>query len=324
MPTKIEISHKTIFFTVFFLAFLWLLFQIKDIILLVFVAFIFMAALKPWVERVEKLKIPRFLAILIVYSFLFFILAVTLIFVLPPLVTQTSNLGKYLPKYLEAALPFVNLHLQTLIDQFAPLGENLIRITISFFSNIFTLVTIFIFTFYFLLERAHLREFLISFVGKQAEKRLIEIFRKIENRLGRWIRAQISLCLIVGVTSYIGLSILRVNFALPLAILAGMLEIIPTLGPIVSAIPAILIAAFTSPLLGVAVIALYFIIQQLENTLIVPQVMKKTIGLPPLVTFLALLIGGRIAGIAGAVLSIPTVLMLEVIISSLSITAKKE
>lgn len=324
MPTKIEISHKTIFFTIFLLFFLWLLFQIKDIILLIFVAFIFMSALKPLVEKVEKLKIPRFLAILIVYSFLLFILAISLIFVLPPLVAQTSSLSKYLPKYLEVALPYVNLHLQTIIDQFAPLGENLIRITLSFFSNIFTLVTIFIFTFYFLLERAHLREFLIGFVGKQAETKIIDIFKKIENRLGRWIRAQISLCLIVGIASYVGLSILKVNFALPLAIFAGMLEIVPNLGPIISAIPAVLIAALTSPLLGVAVIALYFIIQQLENTLIVPQIMQKTVGLPPLVTFLALLIGGKIAGVAGAVLSIPIVLMLQVIISSLSFTAKKQ
>lgn len=315
MPTKIEISHKTIFFTVFFLLFLWVLLQIRDVIILFFISFIFMSALKPFVERMEKFKIPRPLAVLIVYLSLFFIFAISLTFIFPPLITQTATLGKYLPKYIEAALPFLDLHLKTIMDQFAPLGENILRITISFFSNIFALVTIFLFTFYFLLGRAHLRKFLIDFIGEEGGRRIIEIIKKIENRLGDWVRAQLTLCLIVGAASFLGLTLLRVNFALPLAIIAGALEMVPTLGPIISAIPAVLIAALTSPLLGLAVIALYFIVQQLENSLIVPQVMKKVTGLPPLVTFLSLLIGGRLAGLAGVLLSVPVVLALQTLIS---------
>lgn len=320
MPTKIEISHKTIFFTVFFLGFLWLLLQIRDILILLFVSFIFMSALKPYVDRLENFKIPRTVAILIIYLCFFLILVASLMFVFPPLINQTVSLGKYLPKYLDVALPFLNLHLKTIIDQFVPLGENILRITFSFFSNIFALATIFVFTFYFLLERARLRKFLTGFVGKEGEQRIIEIIKKVEDRLGRWVRAQLTLCLIVGITSFVGLTLLGVNFALPLAILAGVLEIIPNLGPIISAVPAVLIAALTSPLLGFAVIALYFIVQQLENTLIVPQVMKKTIGLPPLVTLLSLLIGARFAGVAGAILAIPLVLTLQTLFSQLFVS----
>ena len=282
-----------------------------------------MSALKPLVEKIEKFKLPRFLAILIVYFFLFFALAASLTFILPPLIAQTSNLGKYLPKYLEVALPFVNLHLQTIIDQLAPLGENLLKITISFFSNILALAITLIFAFYLLLERTHLRKFLVDFVGNDGGRKMTEIIKKIESRLGSWVRAQFILCLIVGLASFVGLTLLKVNFALPLAILAGMLEIVPNLGPIISAIPAVLIAVFISPVLGLAVIALYFIIQQLENTLIVPQVMKKTVGLPPLITFLSLLIGGRMAGLAGAVLSIPIVLAVQVVISELIVAQNK-
>lgn len=323
MLTKVEISHKTIFFTVFFLLSLWLLLQIKDIIILLFVSFIFMSALQPFVNKLEEFKIPRLFAILIVYLSLFFLLAISLTFIFPPLISQTSNLGRYLPKYLEVALPFLNLHLKTIINQFVPLGGNILKITFSFFSNIFSLATILVFTFYFLLGRVHLREFLIDFVGKEGGEKIIEVIKKIENRLGSWVRAQLTLALIVGAASFLGLSLLKVNFALPLAILAGALEIIPTLGPIISAIPAVLIAALTSPLLGVAVTALYFIIQQLENSLIVPQVMKKATGLPPLVTFLSLLIGGRLAGLAGVLLSVPTVLALQTLISEFFATKNK-
>lgn len=322
MPTKIEISHKTIIFTVFFLIFLWLVLQIRDILIMLFISFIFMSALKPLVESLERLKIPRLFAILFVYLSLFGFFVIFLIFVFPPLIAQTSTLGGYLPKYVGIALPFLNLHLQTIMDQLAPLGENILRMTFSFFSNIFAVVTIFVFTFYFLLGRAHLRKFLVDFVGKEGEQKIIEIVRKIESQLGYWLRAQLTLCLIVGTASFLGLSLLRVNFALPLALLAGVLEIVPNLGPIISAVPAVLIATLTSPILGLAVIALYFIIQQLENTFIVPQVMKKTVGLPPLVTFLSLLIGVRIAGLAGAVLSVPTALTLQTLFSELFTTKK--
>ena len=282
-----------------------------------------MSALTPLVEKIEKFRIPRFLAILMVYFFLFFALAASLIFILPPLIAQTSNLGKYLPKYLEAALPFLNLHLQTIIDQLAPLGENILKITISFFSNILALATIFVFTFYLLLGRSHLRKFLIDFIGDKGGEKMVKIIKKIESRLGSWIRAQFTLCLIVGLASFLGLTLLGVNFALPLAILAGILEIVPSLGPILSAVPAVLIAGLTSPVLGLSVIALYFVIQQIENSFIVPQVMKKTIGLPPLVTFLSLLIGGRMAGLAGAVLSLPIVLTLQVLISEFLVAKSK-
>lgn len=322
-PTKIEISHKTIFFTVFFLLFLWFLLQIKDIIILLFVSFIFMSALQPLVEVLERIKIPRLFAILIVYLLLLSFLVVSLIFLVPALSQQISSLGKYLPGYLESALPFVNLHLQTVLDKFVPLGGNILRVTFSFFSNIFALATIFAFTFYFLLGRASLREFLIDFVGEEGGKRIVKVIRKIESRLGGWIRAQLTLCFMVGAASYLGLTLLKVNFALPLAILAGALEIIPNLGPILSAIPAVLIAGLASPLLGLAVTALYVIIQQLENSIIVPAVMKKTTGLPPLVTLSSLLIGGRLAGVAGMLLSVPIVLALQTLISEFFVAKSK-
>lgn len=322
MPAKIEISHKTIVFTVFFLIFLWFLLQIKDILILLFVSFIFMSALKPYVDKLETFKIPRALAVLFIYLCLFLILGASAMFVFPPFISQTASLGKYLPKYLDIALPFLDLHLKTIIDKFVPLGENILRITFSFFSNIFAMASILFFTFYFLLERVHLEKFLTSFVGRGGEERIIEIIKKVEERLGKWVRAQLTLCLIVGIACFLGLVLLGVNFALPLAILAGVLEIVPNLGPIISAVPAVLIAALTSPLLGLAVVALYFVVQQLENTLIVPQVMKKTIGLPPLVTLLSLLIGVKSAGVVGALLAIPLVLTLQTLFSQLFASKK--
>jgi len=122
---------------------------------------------------------------------------------------------------------------------------------------------------------------------------------------------------IVGVLSFVGLRLLGIEFALPLAILAGLLEIIPNIGPIVSAIPAVLSGLTVSPLMGLAVAALYFLIQQIENSIIVPRVMQKVVGVNPLVTILSLAIGFKLAGVAGAILAIPVVLVIQVATSEI-------
>lgn len=136
---------------------------------------------------------------------------------------------------------------------------------------------------------------------------------KIEEKLGAWLRGQLFLSIIIGLVSYIGLLIFNIPYALPLALLAGVMEIIPVIGPIISAIPAVLIALTISPILALGVAAMYFVIQQLENHLIVPQVMKRAVGLNPLVVILAIAIGSRILGFAGALLAVPLAVVIQII-----------
>ena len=145
-------------------------------------------------------------------------------------------------------------------------------------------------------------------------KRVGRVVKNIEQRLGSWVQGQLFLMLIIGVVSYIGLLLLKIDFALPLAILAGLLEIVPTIGPIISAIPAVIIGLSMTPVTALLVALLFFLIHQSENTLVVPFVMKKSVGLPPLLTIIALMIGGKLAGIAGVVLAVPVVLIIQEIL----------
>jgi predicted PurR-regulated permease PerM len=171
-------------------------------------------------------------------------------------------------------------------------------------------------TFYLLMERKNLNYYLIILFGEntlQAKK----ILKKIEKRLGDWVRGQTLLCGIVGLMVYLGLLFLDIEYALPLALLAGILEVVPNIGPTLSAVPAVFLGFVRSPVLGFAVVALYFLVQQIENSLIVPAVMKKTVGLNPLITILSLMIGLKIAGILGAILAVPIVLTLEVLASEI-------
>lgn len=315
MTSKIEISYKTIVFTTLFLLLLWFLIQIREIIFLVFVSFILMSAFKPLVDYLERVHVPRVFSILVIYILIIFFIGFAASSLLPPLITQTIHLGERMPDYIVKVLPFVQFDSQVLAQQITPLGQNLISVTIGLFSNIIALFTLFVISFYFLIERKNLETQLANFMGEEGSKRLVNILKKIEERLGAWVRGQLLLALTIGLSTFIGLSLLGIPYTLALSLLAGILEIIPIIGPIISAIPAILIALTISPFLALVTIALYFIIQQAEAHLIVPLVMQKAIGIPPVVTIIALLVGAKLSGIGGALLAVPVVVTLETIIS---------
>lgn len=318
MVNKIEISHRTILFTVFLFLGLWVIFQIKDIIALLFVSFILMTALRPSVDKLGKMRIPRLLAVLIVYLFLFLILGIATSFILPPFISQSVKLGARLPSYVNLVLPFLKIDLQTITSQIAPIGENLFKVIVGFFSNVFATLTIMIFTFYFLLEREKLERNLGQFMGEKAAEKTIAILQRVEQSLGAWVRGQVLLAGVIGVMTFAGLTLLGVDYVLPLSIIAAALEIVPILGPIISGIPAVLVALTISPFLALATVALYFIIHQSEGNIIVPLVMNKVTGLPPIATILALMIGGRLGGIVGAILAVPILVVLKTIFLSVS------
>ncbi|MEK7113016.1 MAG: AI-2E family transporter [Patescibacteria group bacterium] len=316
MPRKIEISHRTIIFAVFFLIFLWFLYYIRDLILELFVALLIMTILNPFVTRLSKLKIPRAISVFVAYLVVFGIFGAALAGIIPPLIEQTSSFANNLPRYLSSLGigGYINEQLTgELLSQLGSIPGQLVKVGLSVFSNVFAVITVLIFAFYLLLARDKLDDQLGFLFGEERKGELAKIMDLLESRLGGWARGELALMALVGVSNYIGLMILGIPFALPLAILGGLLEIIPYLGPVIAAVPAIVIGFSISPLMGLAVAALAFLIQQLENYLFVPKVMEKSVGVSPIVTLLALAIGFRIAGVVGAVISVPVVLTIQVL-----------
>jgi predicted PurR-regulated permease PerM len=319
MNTKIEFSVKTLL--LFFVLVIggWALYQIRDILYLLFIAFLLMTALHPLVAGLERIKIPRFFSILIIYLACMAIFGFSVITSIPSLITQTTRFAQELPGVVAKVLPYWNADLSVIGQQLAPIGENILKVTIGIFSNIFTIVAVLVFTFYFLLERRRAKDIFTDLFGGVIAGKAIDILRAIELKLGDWVRGELILMLTIGVLVYIGLLILKIEFALPIAIFAGLLEIVPNIGPVVSAVPAVLVGFATSPLLALSVVALFIIVHQLENNLIVPIVMKRSVGLSPLITILALMVGGRLAGILGAVLAVPILLVVQVLVNKLLI-----
>lgn len=313
MNTKIEISHRTILFTLALITGIWFLSQISDILILLLISFIFMTALRPVVEIMERIKIPRAIAIIFIYIVIIGIFGFSFAGIIPSLLGQLTRFIQDFPSFVERVLPRWNIELSTFSQNFAPISRNFVKVTVGVFSNIISTLAVLVITFYFLLERRNIRSLLNTVIGEKAASRFISVMKQIEDRIGAWVRGQIFLMIFIGLLVYIVLAWLRIEFVLPLAIIAGLLEIVPIIGPVISAVPAVLIGLTVSPYLAAIVALAYFLIQQVENNIIVPLVMKKSVGLPPVVTLLALMVGARFAGVSGAVLAVPVVVIIQVV-----------
>lgn len=324
MSRRIDISYKTVFFIAAFGILLWILFHILDIILLFFVAFILMSALNPLVERLKKWGLPRILGVVLVFLVSLGSVITLVTLGLSPLVSQTSNLLQRLGETINSLLQANIIDQSVIGGELSKFSSQVVSITFDVFKNIISWVSVLVVTIYMLLDRQKMENYVTSFFGSRQDKIKL-LLQKIEDKLGAWLHGQLLLSLIVGTLVYIGLFLLGVEFALPLAIIAGLLEVVPVIGPIISAIPAVLLGLTVSPLFALLVAGLYLAIQQLENQIIVPQVMKRAVGINPLFVILAVSVGGRLLGIAGALLAVPIAVVIQLIIQEgLNLTPESE
>lgn len=317
MMRKVEISHKTIIFTVVFAILLWFLYLIRDVIFAVFASFLIMAILNPLVTRLTKFKIPRGVSVLLVYILVVGILGAVVASIITPLINETSGFATGLPKYLENAGILSFLGQQTtsnLLSQLVRIPGQVITLSVSFFSNMVMVIGSLVFAFYLLLAREKLEIQLSSFLGGEKGKRIAKMIDNLEFRLGGWMRGQLLLMLAIGLATFLGLILLGIPYALPLAILAGLLEIVPTIGPIVAAIPSVIIGFGISPFIGFAAAFWGLLVHQIENYLLVPKIMEKSVGVSPIVTLLTLAIGAKLAGIAGVFISMPVLITSQVLL----------
>lgn len=313
---KVDISHRTILFVAIFLISLWIVYLIIDIILLLFVAFILVSALSPIVETLTKWKMPRTFAILVIFVIVIGLVVGLVTIGITPLISQTSNLFQALSEVLVNLLNSNYFDQSVIHDELSTFSHQIIGFSLSLVENLVAYVSVVVITFYLLLYKPKFEGMLPKLFGvrKDQAKRLLE---RIEFKLGAWLRGQLILSVTVGALVYLGLVVLGMPFALPLAILAAFLEAIPVIGPIISAIPAVLLALTVSPFLALIVAVFYFIIQELEGHIIVPQVMKLAVGLNPIFVIIAITVGGRLLGIGGAILSVPIAVVIQVILDEL-------
>ncbi len=298
------------------IAFLWL---IRGIVGLLFVSIILASAFNPLVAWLERRKIPRGFGIVFIYIVILGLLSAIITLVTTPVSHEIAGLTNNFPEYRHVLVDAWN-HLQSIsggaLDSYNiqnSLGSfNLPGATSgvfaflqAIFGGIFAFFLVMVMTFYLTVEEQALRGFIKVLTPDHFQPYVMQLWSKVQSRLGNWLRAQLILSLVIFTLTYIGLSILQVKYALVLAMMAGAFELVPYVGPIMAAIPAIFLAFVQTPYLALFVIVLYFIIQQLENTFIVPKVMGRVTGLNPIVVLIAVLIGAKIGGIVGTLMAVP-------------------
>ena len=322
--TTIEVSLKSVFLVIGTLLLLLVAWQIRGVLIALFISFILMSGFAPLVDWLVKRRINRTLAVITTYLLAIGFFAILLFVVIPPLVREIKEFVNDLPVYVNwISITFSNSNVPGIttdnLDQIVSSRldtalANLLRVVLNVFSVFLLFIAVAVFSFYLLLERDKIKRNLHHFLPHLPKERVDTLASKIEEKLGSWVRGEIVLMIIVGTLTYIGLTLLRVEFALPLAVIAGLLEIVPNVGPTISAIPAVIVAFVQAPILAVGVLALYILVQQLENTLIVPKLMEKAVGLSPLVIIFSLLTGGSLFGIVGALLAVPAAAIIHVIV----------
>lgn len=314
------LNPATIIFTVFFLLGLYFLFLIREILVLIFLAFIMMVALKPVSKKIHTtFKFPLGLSIFLSYILFIVVIVGFLAILIPPLAIQLSGLVKFIdiPFFQEKILEF-KFSLTELSELAGKVGTSvgaIFSIIGTTFSSIFTFFTLLVLSYFLLIERQDFPKKLSWFTRSEAEKQRFKVLiDSIEEQLGGWVRGELILMFLVGLCTFIGLTLLGVPYALPLAILAGMLEILPNIGPTIAAIPAIVITLVSNgPIMAGAVLILNILVQQLENNFFVPKVMKAAANVSPLASIISILVGLKLGGFVGALLAVPMYIVVRTV-----------
>lgn len=320
--TEIDVSVFAILKVVAVLAIIIFLIAIREVLLLFYVVLIVVAGLSPVVDKWSK-KMSRPLAIALIYVVIFSTLAAVILLVFPPLISQLGDLTKFFPQYSKSfdTLGLIGQggskspsDISGLLSQIYDLGSQLFTATKGVFAGLVGIFTIVVLSFYLLLEQDGAKKLFVKYLPTNEREALASIAQKIGSKMGAWMRGQLLLGLIIGVVDGIGLALLGVPFVLTLAVWAGFTELIPYVGPVLGAIPAVILAYLHSPIIGVLTLAFFILVQQLEGNFLVPKIMQKAVGLSPVIIILAMLVGAKLYGILGVLLAIPTAVIIDVLV----------
>lgn len=312
---------------------IYFLYSVKEIIVILFLVFIFVAAINPIVTKMQR-RVPRVVAVLLVYLGLFLIAVGVSTLVFQPLISQLNSLAITIPEKINDLVPILGFKvgngrdlfiqvasgLQRFSGTISSLSGDIVNTTFGIFGGIFTAFTILVLSFYLLLEEEAAKHFLDNVLPPNQRDRIFRLIIKVSDKMGAWVRGQLLLMLIIGLLDLVVLLVLGVQAPLALAIWGGLMEVIPYLGPILGALPAVIVALVAGTPLQALIVAILMIVvvQQLEGQFLVPKVMQKTVGLSPVIVIIALLIGGKLFGIYGAVLAIPIAAIVAVLVEEWS------
>ncbi len=298
--------------------------HIYGILLVLFVAFLVNIAVSPAINFFESKKIPRSISALLILLLIFSLLIVLVVSLITPLIQQTTGFLTQLPNLVNRLTSY-NIDFSSLLSpEITSAPRSMIRIATGTFSSLLAFVSLIVISYYMVQDRPNLKKHLTTLFGESTAEVYLHAISEVEVRLGSWVRGELILMALIGVINYVGFVLIGIPSAIPLAVIAGILELVPTVGPTIAAIPAVLVGLSISPTHALMTLGLALLAHQLENHIFVPKVMQHAVGLPPVVTIVVLSIGFRLGGPLLAVLSLPLVISLRVVYAHLHHPTKKE
>ena len=316
-------------------AIVWILYLARTALLLIYISALVAIGLAPLVGIIErqrlsrKRRFPRWSAILLIYLAVLGILVGIGLLVAPPLAAQARELWSELPDMLQRGQQWLmdrgivgrDVSFREAVQESPFGGSDAVGTVVGaiwrFIGGVFGLITILILAFYLLLDSDHLVRALVRLSPQAERSRMEDAFRRVSGKVSAWLGGQLLLAAIIGGTAALALFLMGVPYFYVLALIAGIGEMIPIVGPILAAIPAIAVAFTVSPALAFGVAIFFLVQQQFENHVLVPKVMERQVGVSAAGVIVALLVGGTLLGVVGAILAVPTVAILQVLFEEL-------
>jgi len=327
----ISISTGTLIKAVGIILGVCLIYLLRELVGILLVSLLLAALIDPLADFFEKRKIPRSVTVLITYIIIFLLVGVLLFAIIPPMLVEMHSFSESAKMIWAKAVSSFDA-LRTLSARYGfeasfqlsvnAFNEGLtgwfnqLFSTISgFFGGIASFFLVVAFSYFLVVEKRSFRDLVSPLVPDRYRDYIGQIMAKMQHKVGQWLLGQLILMLFIGALTYVGLLVFGVKYALLLAVIAGFLEVVPYIGPIAAAVPAVIFALVDSPTKAALVLLYYLLIQRIENMILVPKIMQKTTGLNPILAVLALAVGFVLGGVAGVLLSIPVATAINVIIS---------
>ncbi len=315
---NITISPKSIIALIAFIIGTLFIYHTKDVFLLLFASFVIASALYPTVDWMSK-KMNRAIAVTIVYFIGFLIISVLSVPFFTILIEQAHEFTRVFPKYWANVQDLINKgeiliestgYIPDYSQTFAGLTSfskdivnQSINFTVNLVSGIILAFTLAIIVLFLLLDKEEIKNGVLSFFHVEHREKAKSIITTISKKVGGYVRGELLLMFAVGILTFISLAIVGIKFAFLLGLIAGLLEIVPIVGPILAAVPAIIVALADNPWLALYVLIIYFVIQRFENVLLTPLILGKFLELHPIIIITAVLTAANTLGVFGVILS---------------------
>ncbi|MDB5244810.1 MAG: hypothetical protein JWN18_680, partial [Parcubacteria group bacterium] len=343
---KISITAESVVKVVLILLAFYLFWILRDLALLVLTAIVIASAIEPLVALFIKGHMPRFVAALLVYVLVFGSIFALLYFFFPPIIADSAGFLSAMPQYLDTlnlSTPFSQIasssslinagaesgsFVQTLLSLqgvFTATSSGVLQLMVTFFGGLFSLMLVIVLSFYFALQDTGVDDFLRLVMPVKYEAYSVDLWKRSQKKIGLWMQGQVLLSVIVAILVYLGLLIIGIPYALLLAVVTAIAEIIPVFGSLIAGTVAVIVAYSAGGVsLGLIVAGLYVVVNQFESNLIYPLIVKKIVGIPPLLVIVALIAGYTLAGFLGVLLSVPVAAVVLEFINDFDKRKRKE